>query len=125
MARRVDGIAERRWRERPRRYRLSELTAAEFFKREGVSTASFHSWKRLLARSGAVGSNSGRSRQAGRTETGPLFVPVTVRPAAAGVRIEPPGGAVVELPRDADERLVRTCLRAVAELGREPEGEPC
>ncbi|HUG89359.1 MAG TPA: hypothetical protein VML55_00910 [Planctomycetaceae bacterium] len=124
MARQVDGVAERRWRERLRRYRVSELTVAEFCEREDVSTASFYSWKRRLARCGAGGSNSGRPGQAGRTETGPLFVPVTVRPVA-GVRIELPGGAVVELPRDADERLVRTCLRAAAELGREPEGEPC
>lgn len=122
MARRGDGRTERIWRERLKRYRRCGLTVAAFCEREGVSTASFYAWKRRLGGR----SSSGQPRSDEAPEEPPLFVPVSVKPTAStDVRIELPGGAVVRLPADADERLVRSCIRAAAERSGEAEGEAC
>lgn len=118
MARR-SGLAEQRWRERLRRFDRSGLTVLEFCEREGVSTASFYAWRRRLASHAEPDPRPVRSAQR------PLFVPVSVRSAAAGVQIELPGGAIVRIPPAADEGLLRCCIRAAAELGRDAEGEAC
>lgn len=120
MARRANGVAERMWRERLARFGRSGLTVAEFCGREGVSTAAFYAWRRRLE----PVSPQSRSTRVDVPGT-PLFVPLSVRPSAPGVRITLPGGAVVELPRDADDRLVRSCILAAGEAGREAEGERC
>lgn len=105
MGRRRDGSVEQVWRARLVRYRRSDVTVAAFCRAEGVSTASFYAWRQRLQ-----GTDAGRRRENGGLGQ-PLFVPVSVKPAAAEVRIELPGGAVVRLPHDADEQLLRTCLR--------------
>ena len=112
MARAADGAAERTWRERLERQRRSGLSIAAFCEREGVSTAAFYQWRRRL------------SEQNSPLQQSPLFVPVTVR-AAAGVRIELPGGAVVHLPGDADERLLQSCIRAAGLWEGQAEGRSC
>ena len=116
MARRP-GVAEQQWRERLRRFDRSGLTVLEFCERESVSTAGFYAWRRRLAPDPLLGSRPARSAQR------PLFVPVSVRSAAAGVQIELPGGAIVRIPPAADERLLRCCIRAAAELRHDAEGE--
>ena len=118
MARR-SGVAEQRWRERLRRFDRSGLTVLEFCEREGVSTAGFYAWRRRLA------SQAEPDLRPARSVPRPLFVPVSVRSAATGVQIELPGGAIVRIPPAADERLLRCCIRAAAELSRDVEGEAC
>jgi hypothetical protein len=113
MARERGAAAERVWRERLARYRRCGETVADFCEREGVSTPTFYSWKRRLSGRAVNGQATRRSA--------PLFVPLSLGPVAAGVRIVLPGGAVVELPPGADERLLRTCIRAAAEC--DPDGE--
>ena len=119
MARRADGAAERLWRERLRRYRLSRTTVVEFCEREGVSTATFYAWKRRLE------GVSQRRTGSQATAQPPLFLPVSVRSAAGGLRIELPGGAVIHIAPGTDERLIEMCLQAALELRHEAEGQPC
>jgi hypothetical protein len=52
-------------------------------------------------------------------------VPVSVRSAVAGLRIELPGGAVIHIAPGTDERLVEMCLQAALELRHDAEGQPC
>jgi hypothetical protein len=113
MAQVRGAAAGRIWRERLARQRRSGRTVADFCEHEGVSTPSFYAWKRRL---GSGGMNGTAARRAA-----PLFVPISIGAAAAGVRIVLPGGAVVELPSGADERLLRTCIRAAAQ--HDPDGE--
>ncbi len=49
MARPKNPLLERTWRERLDRQAASGLSISAFCEREGVSSASFHSWKRRLA----------------------------------------------------------------------------
>ena len=117
MARERGAAAERIWRERLARYRRCAETVADFCEREGVSTPTFYAWKRRL---------TGRAVNGQATRRGtPLFVPLSLRPVAAAVRIVLPGGAVVELPSGADERLLRTCIRAAVERDHDGEVNPC
>ncbi len=106
------------WRERLGRFHDSGLTAKAFCEREGVSYSNFHAWKRRLG-SGRTQSPSRGS--ANRLEKEPLFVPVSVTPkaAAAEVRIVLPGGAVVHVPLEADERVLASVIEAAARTGRE------
>jgi len=113
------GVAEQQWRERLRRFDRSGLTVLEFCEFEKVSTSSFYAWRRRLAPDPMPGLPASRSAER------PLFVPVAVRSAVAGVQIELPGGAIVRIPPAADEGLLRCCIRAAAELGRDAEGEAC
>jgi hypothetical protein len=117
MARERGAAAERIWRERLARYRRCAETVADFCEREGVSTPTFYAWKRRLNGHAVNGQTARRSA--------PLFVPITVGAAAAGVRIVLPGGAVVELPPGADERLLRTCIRAAARTADHDEADAC
>jgi hypothetical protein len=114
MARERGAAAERIWRARLARQRRSGQTVAEFCEHEGVSTPAFYAWKRRLT--GATTDHGGAVKR-----SVPLFVPLSLSPVVSGVRIVLPGGAVVELPPSADERLLRTCIRAAAE--RDPDGE--
>ena len=117
MARVRGAAAERIWRERLARYRRCGETVADFCEREGVSTPTFYAWKRRLG-SGSV--NGPAARRAA-----PLFVPLSLGAVAPGVRIVLPGGAVVELPPGADERLLRTCIRAAAQRDHDGEEHAC
>jgi hypothetical protein len=117
MARERGAAAERIWRGRLARYRRCGQTVADFCEHEGVSTPTFYAWKRRLSGRAVNG-------QATRRST-PLFVPLSLSPVAAGVRIVLPGGAVVELPPSADERLLRTCIRAAVERDHDGEENPC
>ena len=49
MPRLADPVLESLWRRRLRQQPDSGLTIHQFCKREGISTANFHSWKRRLA----------------------------------------------------------------------------
>jgi len=115
MARERGVAAERTWRERLARYRRSGQTVAAFCEGEGVSTPSFYAWKRRL----------GLDAVNGQPAAAPLFVPISVNTAAAGVRIVLPGGAVVEMPAGADAQLLQTCIRAAARHDHNGEERTC
>jgi transposase-like protein len=81
------------WGERLRRYGRSDLTVAEFCRREGVSAPSFYQWRRRLC--GTADSRAKRGASGGR-ETA-AFQPVLL--AGAGVvTIAWPSGVRMELP---------------------------
>ena len=113
------GKAEGVWRERLIRFQDSGLTIGAFCEREGVSVSSFHAWKRRLG----IGKKAPSSRQltSGRSGDEALFVPVNVNPgvSAADVRIVLPGGAVVHVPLQADERVLVLVIEAAARISQE------
>jgi transposase-like protein len=117
MGRAADtGLADL-WEQRIERQRRSRLSIAEFCRQEGVSPASFYAWRQRLpdANSSRLGSSETRS---------PLFVPIelpTSALAGGSVRIELPGGAVLQLPTDISAELLTTAIGAVlvATSGRE------
>ena len=89
------------WRERVERQRRSGLSILEYCRREGVSAANFHAWKRRLrgSRPRVVGRSATRGprRGAGRPSPRGGFVqfPLTVE-ATIDVRFA--DGTVVSLP---------------------------
>jgi len=95
MPRHPDPATAERWQQRLCRFARSSLTVAAFCTREGVSTASFHAWKRRL-----------------RDASGPQFVPVrlTEPAAAAPVELVLPSGCVLRLAPGGDPAWVRQLL---------------
>jgi hypothetical protein len=77
MTRKVNVELRQEWRQRIERQRQSGFTAAEFSRREGVSSATFYAWKRRLQ-----GKSPSKSKRAARR-----------RPAAA------PAPAVGPVPK--------------------------
>lgn len=113
--------AESVWRERLGRFQDSGLTIKAFCEREGVSVSNFHAWKRRLG-IGQAKTSSRRSAK-GRRENQALFVPVSVMPGTLDVRIELPGGAVVHVPFEADERVLACAIEAATR--KRGEGSAC
>src|SRR5262245_2738304 len=103
MARTPDLELRAAWRDRLRRQVDSGLTIAQFCAREGLSTATFHSWKRRL-----------RLVELADTlpapPAPPAFLPVTVRLAelaaadAPSIVADLPNGIRLRIPT-ADARL--------------------
>ena len=87
MARPKDPNLERLWRQRLQRQLASGLSISQFCTREGVSSASFHAWKRRLA----------TPPTAARTEQ-PLFVPLHLDVAYRPGDPDPARGVAIELP---------------------------
>jgi hypothetical protein len=87
MARPKDPHLERTWRQRLRRQTDSGLSISAFCAREGVSSASFHAWKRRLT----AGSLPPRPRP-------PLFVPLHLDPSQGQADPIPGRGVEIELP---------------------------
>jgi len=104
VARSPDPQFARDWRARLDRFDQSDLTIAEFCQLEGYSTASFYQWRRKLKDSRA-----------------PAFLPVDLAddlidpPAQAALRIELPGGAVVNLPVGTDVDQQRDLITAIVQ----------
>ena len=101
MARRASESRRVYWRGVISRQKTSKQSIAEFCRDEGISPASFYSWRRRL-----------------RSESTPHFVPL---PIAASVpeacfKVRLPGGVEVVVPAGFDssslERLLETVLRA-------------
>lgn len=123
MPRRADPALETRWRRRLRQQPDSGLTIHQFCQREGVSTASFHAWKRRLALRAVFPTASARTS---------AFVPVIVSPvlepqppAAALVTIQLANGGTIALPVTAGVELVRAVVAAVAGVPAPREGLSC
>ena len=91
MARPRDPSLERTWRQRLQRQSTSGLSIAAFCTREGVSSASFHAWKRRLT----------ARTLPGRPES-PVFVPRHLVPEAHEGR---PASPPVELDLPHPVRL--------------------
>jgi len=141
MARPVNQVLWDQWRQRMERQRESGLSIAEFCRRENVSPATFHAWKRKLRHAASVRRGSGeaagaqRSRNrrdvvtprggtrhavAGRTvPTGFLELPVAAARPSPLIEVALADGTVVRLPQQNLAALV-TVLRALRGESLEP-----
>jgi len=112
MARTPDLSLHALWRERLRRQVDSGRTISQFCAQEGLSTATFHSWKRRLR----LGELAGTLPV---PPAPPAFLPVTVRLAeltpveAPPIVADLPNGIRLRIPT-ADARLACRLVRAVA-----------
>ena len=82
MARQVNQVLWTQWRQRMERQRTSGLPIVKFCRMEGVSSASFHAWKRKLRNSASVRQSMQKASPTRR---------VRRRAAAGSVRHEPQG----------------------------------
>jgi hypothetical protein len=101
------------------RYQKGAATVADFCADEGVSVAAFYAWRRRLLPRAA------RRESFAATEDSsppPLFVPISVTPAATELRIDVADSVVVRVPLEVDERQLIVCLRAVLAATRSREG---
>jgi len=124
MPRRANPALESAWRRRLRQQPDSGLTIHEFCKREGVSTASYHAWKRRLSLRATF------PTAPSRTST---FVPVIVprvhetqAPASSEfVTIQLANGGQVLLPITAGVELVCEVVDTVARSSATREDSSC
>jgi transposase len=103
--RRPDPALHTLWRERLLRFEHSGLSVSAFCDREGLSTASFYSWRRRL-RNDTLGSGDG-----------PRFLPVRLV-ASPPIELVLPGGAVLRLMAGCDLAFVRSLVDSLG-------GAPC
>jgi transposase-like protein len=89
---------ERQWRERMSHWQASGLSVREFCQRRGLTEPTFHYWRRELRMRDAAASTAAMSSSSGN-KSRPVFVPLTVLPAATlAVEVRCPSGHVVLLP---------------------------
>lgn len=101
------GVALRReWRLRLERFARSNVSVAEFCRRERVSAPSFYQWRKKLG----VTDRNGQKTMPAKA----LFLPVQVA-GAGGVQFAFPNGATLTLPVEED-RLIRLSIEAVAQV---------
>lgn len=98
------------WRTRLRRYRQSDLTVAEFCRREGVSVPSFYQWKKKLA-------DDNSPPLAAAEVVDPKFVPLVVNDSAThpAVTLRLPGGACIDVAPGFDRGQWTNLLLAVVD----------
>ena len=96
-----DPATQQRWQQRLERFRRSGLSIPAFCDREGISTASFYSWRRRL---------QGDPSPAAADK--PRVVPVHLVPQPAGAPLEVllPSGLVLRLSPDHDLAWLRQVL---------------
>jgi transposase len=101
FGRRPDPAIRQRWQQRLERFRRSGLTVPAFCNREGISAASFYTWRRRL-----------RHDPAPPAAENPRIVPVhLVSPSAnASVEVLLPSGLVLRLSPDCDLAWLRQVL---------------
>jgi hypothetical protein len=125
MPRPADPVLESLWRRRLRQQPRSGLTIPQFCQREGVSAATFHSWKRRLA----LRATSATPFSSG----GSTFVPVIVPPAVPSrshgaadlVTFQLPNGGQILLPIAAGAELVCQVVETVARSSATSEAPSC
>ena len=112
MARKASIEVRNQWRGRLERFARSELSVAEFCRREKVSVPSFYHWRKKL-----------ETTAAGQIRTRPTkatFLPVQVT-STASLQVAFPNGATFILPAD-DHELIKLSIEAIA-VARTTSGE--
>jgi hypothetical protein len=112
------------WRSVLDRQRASGLSVRQFCKESQVAEASFHTWKRKIARgdcqesdsSEKVGQERSKAKRVARqTESSEVFIPVRVSAAASSVlEVVHPRGHVLRVPAVFDEGSLRVSDPTVA-----------
>ena len=98
MTRRVNQVLWEQWRERLERQRGSGLSIAEFCRQEGVSSITFHTWKRKIQ--GAGGAHSAMAEVRSERPTAKLPDGTSRRRGPRRVRRDV--GTTFARPRDAE-----------------------
>ena len=106
LGRRPDPSLHAQWQKRLHRFEQSGLSASAFCAQQGVSLASFYSWRRRLRQADPALAQDQR------------FVPIRLLPAAAPVELVLPSGAVLRLTPGCDLAFVRSLLESLG-------GAPC
>ena len=98
------------WTERFERFHCSQVTVAEFCRRESVSVATFCRWKEQV-------NPKPDSRRPGKRSTGSnaKFVPVIVQARSPTLRLNLPVGASIDLPLQLDGGQLANLVGAVIE----------
>lgn len=109
----------REWSERLKRHERSGVTVGAFCAKEGVSLASFYSWRRKLRSRAEDRQGIVQTGSAAPAAPAPSFVPLRI--AAAGtpesaVRLRLPNGVQLWLPA-GDARLLAAAIAAAGRLG--------
>ena len=125
MPRPADPALESLWRRRLRQQPRSGLTIQQFCKREGTSTATFHSWKRRLAPRTTTPTPS----SSGVSTFVPVIVPSAFPPRPHGsadlVTIQLANGGQILLPIAAGAELVCQVVQTVARSSATWEAPSC
>jgi len=123
---RRDLAKERFWRDVIGRQRTSGLSIAEFCLRERLSLASFHNWRREIARRNAEAPVEAHATKVPRRSSSKsvtsdrlpvsAFVPVVVRDEASSAVVEVvlPDRTTVRIPSGCDGRTLALVLAALA-----------
>jgi transposase len=115
---RVAETKERLWRNRIRRQQQSGLSIRAFCAEESLSEASFHWWRRELARRKAPSRarpSTVRQQASVALPEVAKFVPVTVAPSSPcpSIEIVLGGGVLVRVLQDCSSQLLRKVLAAL------------
>ncbi len=100
MSRRVNQILWGQWRQRLERQLASGLSIAGFCRKEGVSTVTFHTWKRKLQAEAAAQQSRAEMTRGSRPAERSAAVPPRrrVRPAWADAGTMPPTASFLQVP---------------------------
>lgn len=114
MGRSASAIRHSQWRKRLGRFTRSQMTVAEFCRREEVSVAAFYQWRRRLA-------ETATAQEATFTPSAtPTFIPVQVT-GGANLQVVFPNGTRLTLPAH-DHELVKLSIESIA-VARTTAGE--
>ena len=132
MTGKVDLELREQWRLRIEDQRQSGLTVAEFCRREGVSSATFYSWRRkLLGKSPSRSKRTARRQPAGTPTPGvgpepkapsdATFVQLPLTPASTSPWIEMVlvEGTIIRVPQQ-NLTALQTVLHALSSVSRSP-----
>jgi hypothetical protein len=134
MARRANQALREAWRERIERQLQSGCSAVEFCRQEGISTASFYTWRRKLAlASSAERSAAGRravakprKRPRRRSAAGTasfLELPVMTTGGIPWVELALADGTIVRVPHQNTTALLAVLRTLRGELVGRSDGE--
>ena len=126
MARKPDVAKLREWSERFQRFAKSSQTVADFCRAEGVVQPSFYYWKRRLTGSSQRRQSvKGGGRSAPAAHPSASFRSVVITPPADGasVKIQLPGGVVIEM-RD-DLVVIEHVVKQLLDHRRDTGGKGC
>ena len=117
------------WRRQIQRQKEGSLTVAEFCRRIGVSTVTFHAWKRRFRESPPASSlvPEGPSARPMHEANGPgthPFLPVSILDTgtAGQLEIELANACIVRLTGAIDPELLRIAIHAAGRLGGDQRG---
>ena len=98
MPRRPDPATARLWHQRLQRFHQGEQSVADFCDQEGVSTASFYSWRRRLGQPPPP--------EPATTD----FVPIRLVPPSPALELLLPSGTLLRIGPECDSALLRHVL---------------